>query len=146
MRTLFSTLKKRFSVETLKSNLTVDDEDLLVSRGKGYVVDRISSLLPYGYELEPGLFTIMDEKHMAVESIGYTLEVTPQTGATPEMASQLTSLFSSDLPTGTGIQVTLFADEIRDTVGQKLDVLGFKTASRDLGEQMAFGFLLEFLQ
>lgn len=110
MRTFFSTLKKLFSVETLKSNLTVDDEDLLVSRGKGYVVDRISSLLPYGYELEPGLFTIMDEKHMAVESIGYTLEVTPQTGATPEMASQLTSLFSSDLPTGTGIQVTLFAE------------------------------------
>lgn len=93
MHTLFSTLKKRFSFETLKNNLIVEDEDLLVSRGKGYVVDRISSLLPYGYELEPGLFSIMDDKHMAVESIGYTLEVTPQTGATPEMAYQLTSLF-----------------------------------------------------
>lgn len=114
MRTLFSTLKKRFSFETLKNNLIVEDEDLLVSRGKGYVVDRISSLLPYGYELEPGLFSIMDDKHMAVESIGYTLEVTPQTGATPEMASQLTSLFSSDLPTGTGIQVTLFAEPCID--------------------------------
>lgn len=43
-------------------------------------------------------------------------------------------------------QVTLFADEIRNAVGQKLDVLGFKTTGRDLGEQMAFGFLLEFLQ
>ena len=43
-------------------------------------------------------------------------------------------------------QVTLFADEIRNAVGQKLDVLGFKTTDRDLGEQMAFGFLLEFLQ
>lgn len=43
-------------------------------------------------------------------------------------------------------QMTLFADEIRNTVGQKLDVLGFKPAGRDLGEQMAFGFLLEFLQ
>lgn len=43
-------------------------------------------------------------------------------------------------------QVTLSADEIRNAVGQKLDVLGFKTTGRDLGEQMAFGFLLEFLQ
>lgn len=43
-------------------------------------------------------------------------------------------------------QMTLFSDEIRNTVGQKLDVLGFKPAGRDLGEQMAFGFLLEFLQ
>lgn len=43
-------------------------------------------------------------------------------------------------------QVTLFADEIRNTVGQELDILGLKTTSRDLGEQMAFGFLLEFLQ
>lgn len=34
-------------------------------------------------------------------------------------------------------QVTLFADEIRNAVGQKLDVLGFKTTGRDLGEQMA---------
>ena len=40
-------------------------------------------------------------------------------------------------------QVTLFADEIRNAVGQKLDVLGFKTTGRDLGEQMAFGFLLK---
>lgn len=43
-------------------------------------------------------------------------------------------------------QVTLSADEIRNAVGQKLDVLGFKTTGRNLGEQMAFGFLLEFLQ
>lgn len=110
MRTLLRSLKKRFSLETLKTNLSAEDEDLVVYRGKGFVVDRLSTLLPYGYEIEPGLFTIMDEKNMSVESIGYTLEVTPQTGASPEMASQLSSLFSSDLPTDTGIQVTLFAE------------------------------------
>lgn len=107
---LIQSVKRAFSLETLRTNLVTDNSDLLVSRGKGYVIDRLSSLLPYGHEVEPGLFTIMDEKHMAVESIGYTLEVTPQTGATPEMAAQLTSLFSADLPTGTGIQVTLFAE------------------------------------
>lgn len=96
--------------QALKTNLFADDSDLLVARGKGVVVDRLGSLLPYGHEIEPGLFTIMDEKHMAVESVGYTLEVRPQTGATPEMADQLTALFSTDLPTGTGIQVTLFAE------------------------------------
>lgn len=96
--------------QALKTNFFVDDADLSVTRGKGVVVDRLGSLLPYGHEIESGLFTIMDEKHLAVESVGYTLEVTPQTGATPEMADQLTALFSTDLPTGTGIQVTLFAE------------------------------------
>ena len=43
-------------------------------------------------------------------------------------------------------QVTLFPDEIGYAVGQKLNVLGFKTTGRDLGEQMTFGFLLELLQ
>lgn len=102
--------KKLFSPEALKSNLLVEEPDLLVARGKGVVIDRLGSLLPYGHEVEAGLFTIMDDKHLAIESIGYTLEVTPQTGATVEMASQLTSLFSTDLPTSTGIQVTLFAE------------------------------------
>lgn len=102
--------KKIFSPEVLKSNLLVEDPDLLVARGKCFVIDRLGSLLPYGHEVEAGLFTIMDDKRLAIESIGYTLEVTPQTGATPEMASQLTSLFSTDLPTATGIQVTLFAE------------------------------------
>ena len=102
--------KKLFSPEALKSNLLVEEPDLLVARGKGFVIDRLGSLLPYGHEVEAGLFTIMDDKHLAIESIGYTLEVTPQTGATAEMASQLTSLFSTDLPTSTGIQVTLFAE------------------------------------
>lgn len=107
---LSHSFKKFFSPEVLKSNLLVEDPDLLVTRGKGFVIDRLGSLLPYGHEVEAGLFTIMDDKRLAIESIGYTLEVTPQTGATPEMASQLTSLFSTDLSTATGIQVTLFAE------------------------------------
>ena len=74
------------------------------------VVDRVSALMPYGHEVEPGIFTILDDKGLSIESVGYTLEHTPQTGATPEMARQLTGLFSADLPTGTGLQVTLFAE------------------------------------
>ena len=43
-------------------------------------------------------------------------------------------------------QVTLLPDEIRYAVGQKLDILRFKTTGRNLSEQMPVGFLLEFLQ
>ena len=92
------------------TNLVADEESLLLSRGSKTVIDRLSSLLPYGKELEEGLFAILDEKHFAMESVGFTLELTPQTGATPEMASHLASLFSVDLPSGTGIQVTLFGE------------------------------------
>ena len=52
------------------------------------VVDRVSALMPYGHEVEPSIFTILDDKGLAIESVGYTLELTPQTGATPEMARQ----------------------------------------------------------
>lgn len=103
-------IKEAFSIKNVASNLTLDDDALGVTRGSDTLIDRVGALLPYGHEIEPGLFTIMDEKHQAVESVGFTLEMIPQTGATPEMAEHLTSLFSPDLPTGTGIQVTLFAE------------------------------------
>lgn len=102
--------KESLTYKSLAFNLTMDDEALGVTRGSNTLIDRVGSLLPYGHEIEPGLFAIMDEKHLAIESVGFTLEMIPQTGATPEMAEQLTSLFSPDLPTGTGIQVTLFAE------------------------------------
>ena len=38
-------------------------------------------------------------------------------------------------------QVTLFADEIGNTVAQKLDILCFKATSRYFLKQMVFGFL-----
>ena len=103
-------IKEAFSFKNVASNLVLDDDALGVTRGSATLIDRVGSLLPYGHEIEPGLFTIMDDKHQAVESVGFTLEMIPQTGATPEMAEHLTSLFSPDLPTGTGIQVTLFAE------------------------------------
>lgn len=103
-------LSKWVSLRQYISNLVADDKSLLLPRGSRTVIDRLASLLPYGHEVEEGLFTIMDEKHLMVESVGFTLELTPQTGATPEMATQLSSLFSPDLPAGSGIQVTLFAE------------------------------------
>lgn len=43
-------------------------------------------------------------------------------------------------------QVTLFADEIGNTVAQKLDILCFKATSRYFLKQMVFGFLPKPLQ
>ena len=103
-------LKSRLSPQKLSSNLAFEDDSLFTHRGRAMVVDRVSALMPYGHEVEPGIFTILDDKGLSIESVGYTLELTPQTGATPEMARQLTGLFSADLPTGTGLQVTLFAE------------------------------------
>ena len=103
-------LKNRLSFQKLSSNLAFEDDSLFTHRGRAMVVDRVSALMPYGHEVEPGIFTILDDKGLSIESVGYTLELTPQTGATPEMARQLTGLFSADLPTGTGLQVTLFGE------------------------------------
>ena len=103
-------LKNRFTLQKLSSNLAFEDNSLFTHRGRAMVVDRVSALMPYGHEVEPGIFTILDDKGLSIESVGYTLELTLQTGATPEMARQLTGLFSADLPTGTGLQVTLFAE------------------------------------
>lgn len=43
-------------------------------------------------------------------------------------------------------QVAFFADEIGNTVGQELDILRFKAASRYFLKQMVFGFLPKPLQ
>ncbi len=111
----FKHLKKRFNESVsrlfvgLQSNV-VDQTGLpSYERGHAAVLDRMSSLLPYGYEIEPGLFTIDNATGTDLEGIGYVLEFTPQTGATPAMAEHLTSLFAPDLPAGTGLQVSLFA-------------------------------------
>ncbi len=91
------------------TNLAVEPEAVGDIRSdKAPIVDRFATLLPYLYELERGLFAIDGLEHR-LEGVGYVLEICPQTGATPEMAKHLESLFSAELPDGCGLQVTLFA-------------------------------------
>ena len=95
--------------KTLAANMTVKGEAVSALRNqKDALIDRFGSILPYGYEVEDGLFSI-DTPEGTLEGVGYVLEITPQTGATPEMAKHLESIFAADLPTGTGLQVTVFA-------------------------------------
>ena len=95
--------------KTLKANLSVKDAAVTNLRANEEpLIDRFGSILPYGYEVEDGLFAI-DTPNGELEGVGYVLEVTPQTGATPEMAKHLETIFAADLPTGCGLQVTVFA-------------------------------------
>ena len=95
----------------LKENMTVSMNNGLHGKNPSPKLDRLGSLLPYDREIEPGLFSMMDPATGTIESVGYVLELQPQTGATPEMARHLTGLFAADLPSGVGLQVTLWADE-----------------------------------
>ena len=72
-------------------------------------IDRFGSLLPFGEELSDGIFSIVENESDTLEALGYVLEISPQTGASMELAHHLESLISSDLPSGTGLQVSLFA-------------------------------------
>ena len=61
---------------------------------------RLAGLLPYqSYDDAAQLFRLVD-------GFGYTIEASPQTGASMEMANILTSLYAST-PTGTGIQIQM---------------------------------------
>lgn len=71
--------------------------------------NRMSDMLPYtGYDEKSGLFFIEADVPDSLESLGFCIEVRPQTGASEQMADYLTSLFMSGSPPGTGIQVQMF--------------------------------------
>lgn len=76
---------------------------------------KLASWLPFSdYDAEHRVFLIEADQNArrkradAIEGFGFCLELTPQTGASPEMADYLTSLFTQAAPAGTGIQVQMF--------------------------------------
>jgi conjugal transfer ATP-binding protein TraC len=78
-------------------------------------IDRFSNYLPYtAYDPDTQLFIIESDKPGKIEGIGFCIEVSPQTGASPEMAEFLTNLFTSGAPAGTGMQFSIFATPIID--------------------------------
>lgn len=104
----FKALSRHWA-KKLQANLSVKGSAVTHLReNREALIDRFGSILPYGYEVESGLFSI-DAPNGTLEGVGYVLEITPQTGATPEMAKHLESIFAADLPTGCGLQVTVFA-------------------------------------
>jgi len=75
---------------------------------------RFADLLPYSAWIpEQRLFVLEGGTENKVEGIGFCLEMTPQTGATPDMADLLSTLFTY-LPKGSGVQWTLIATPLID--------------------------------
>ncbi|MBK6639100.1 MAG: type IV secretion system protein TraC [Rhodocyclaceae bacterium] len=93
---------------------------------------RFAELLPYMLWIEKqGLFVLEGEKPETAQGVGFCMEVRPQTGASPDMADLLTTLYSY-LPEGSGLQITFLAspliDRFLDTyVGVRLDPNKAKT-------------------
>lgn len=72
---------------------------------------RLTGILPYFGWMENERLFILDQGGYGEKeqlSIGFAIEVLPQTGATDEMEKILAGLFDSCIP-GTGIQITLYA-------------------------------------
>lgn len=83
-------------------------------------------MLPYlAWIPERRLFVLEGDVPQKVDGIGFCLEMTPQTGATPDMADLLTTIFTY-LPKGSGVQWSLIATPLIDRfldsyVGVRLD-------------------------
>lgn len=81
---------------------------------KGVFHTKFASLLPYlAWMEEERLFLLEGETPGKMEAIGFCLEMMPQTGASPDMADLLTTMFTY-MPKGAGIQWTLIATPLID--------------------------------
>lgn len=92
------------------ANVMYAAPDLRAARGSPPLFDRFADLLPYtGYEPASNLFFLEADEAGKFEGIGYVLEITPQIGASSEMAATCLNLLSGAVPAGTGLQCTIFA-------------------------------------
>lgn len=92
-----------------RSNFETADDIQKPRRGEALYFDRFADELPYAQmDDSDRLCTLMAPDQRKFEGLGYVIEVTPQTGASKEMAKNLELLFGQGAPEGTGIQVTLF--------------------------------------
>ena len=113
-------VKKRFNIETLGSKLfsTSGEKEAIApdfgeskkthnraSFIKGlFDIPELTSLLPYAtYDEETGLFYNTD-------SLGFVIETEPLTGASQEIQTQIQNFFNTVMPTGSSLQVILYAD------------------------------------
>lgn len=99
-----------------ETNFTQNGEDYGYARDsskKNPTIDRFSEYLPYtAWDNDYNLFVIESDKAGKTEGLGFCLELSPQTGATQEMADFLTNLFTAGAPIGTGIQISLYASPV----------------------------------
>lgn len=81
----------------------------VASPTRGVTYTKFADLLPYmAWIPEQRLFVLEGDVPQKVDGIGFCIEMIPQTGATPDMADLLTTIFNY-LPPGAGVQWSLIA-------------------------------------
>ena len=94
-----------------ESNFEEKEDDYVTPRRSDADLpfNRFSSFLPYSaFDEESNLFVIESETPGKPEGWGFVLEVSPQIGASQEMADFMVNLFSTGAPAGTGFQVQIY--------------------------------------
>lgn len=76
-------------------------------------IDRFSDYLPYtAWDTDYQLFVIESDKPGKIEGLGFCLELSPQTGASKEMAEFMGNIFTTGAPVGTGFQISLYGSPV----------------------------------
>ncbi len=83
--------------------------DAFLEDGDDSPVSRISELLPYGFEVAPGIFTVHETLSDKVTALGYVIEIAPLAGYVEKTADDLHSLLTMAFPDNTNLQFTIFA-------------------------------------
>jgi len=93
------------------TDLEEDDIDFAQPRSneESPPFQRLASFLPYtAFDAERRLFVIEADEPGKPEGWGFVLELSPQIGATKEMADFLVNLFAAASPAGTGFQIQIY--------------------------------------
>lgn len=102
-------LLEALSFSRFESNFSLQSGCGRTRRGEPLHIDRFADELPYAqFEEADGLCAVAAPSGAGWEGLGYVIEIEPQTGTSEIMAKNLEQLIASDLPEGSGIQVTLF--------------------------------------
>ena len=72
-------------------------------------VESFGRFLPYDGMVEDRFIALSAARPGDAEGLGFTIEVTPQTGVTDEMEKTLLTLFQAPLPVGSTIAMTVYA-------------------------------------
>lgn len=99
----------RFLNPRTRSNMEVGEDVFVPGAKAGPTYDRFAEYLPWvGYIEDMRLFVLAGREPGSYEGVAFALEVTPQIGATPELASAMSDFATMGAPVGTGIQVSMF--------------------------------------
>lgn len=101
------------SLTRARPNMKVNVDNLVPRRNEPPMFDRFAEILPWvGYEADRRLFILegeaKDSKVKEYEGLAFAIEISPQIGASPALATALADFGTIGAPAGTGLTVSLF--------------------------------------